>query len=86
MEQTEQEKRFDNELEKAEQDLFDMLMSVILFLNTSGMPMNNVKECISVKVKEAFERYPSLKETYDIDHKGKRWNWSNDELTTRRDD
>ena len=50
------------------------------------MPMNNVKECISVKVKEAFERYPSLKETYDIDHKGKRWNWSNDELITRRDD
>ena len=50
MKQTETEKKLDNELEKAEQDLFDMLMSVILFLNTSGMPMNYVKECISVKV------------------------------------
>jgi len=78
MEQTEQEKRFDNELEKAEQDTFDMLMSVILFLNTNGMPMDSVKECIYGKVKEAFDRYPSLKETYDIDHKDKRWNWIGD--------
>ena len=78
MEQTEQEKRFDNELEKAEQDVFDMLMSVILFLDTNGMPMDSVKECIYGKVKEAFDRYPSLKETYDVDHKGKRWNWIGD--------
>tara|TARA_B100000929_G_scaffold220683_1_gene177179 strand:+ start:853 stop:1077 length:225 start_codon:yes stop_codon:yes gene_type:complete len=65
----------ENTLDVAEQDLFDMLMSVMLFLNSNGIPLEHTKKCIMMKVNEAFARYPELKESYDIDNKGQKWDW-----------
>tara|TARA_B100000749_G_C18124732_1_gene341331 strand:+ start:145 stop:330 length:186 start_codon:yes stop_codon:yes gene_type:complete len=46
-----------DDLEKAEQSLFEELMTVILFLNANGMPLDQVKEMILVKVNRAFLEY-----------------------------
>ena len=46
-----------NELDEAEQSLFEELLAVILFLNANGMPLDKVKEMILVKVDRAFLEY-----------------------------
>ena len=45
------------ELDEAEKSLFEELMTVILFLNANGMPLDQVKEMILVKVDRAFLEY-----------------------------
>jgi len=46
-----------DDLDEAEQSLFEELMTVILFLNANGMPLDQVKEMIIVKVNRAFLEY-----------------------------
>ena len=46
-----------NDLDIAEKSLFEELMTVILFLNVNGMPLDKVKEMILVKVDRAFLEY-----------------------------
>lgn len=59
-----------NELDEAEQSLFEELLAVILFLNANGMPLDQVKEMILVKVEIAFLEY----EEFNIREKWKKDN------------
>jgi len=58
------------ELDEAEKSLFEELMTVILFLNANGMPLDQVKEMILVKVEIAFLEY----EEFNIREKWKKDN------------
>jgi len=51
----------EKDLEKCEQELFEELLSVILFLNNNGIPLDNVKEMILMKVDRAFIAYEENK-------------------------
>ena len=50
----------EKDLEKCEQELFEELLSVILFLNNNGMRLDIVKSLIYIKVDEAFSAYEEL--------------------------
>ena len=54
-------RRVFNGIEKAEQELFEELLTVILFLNNNGIPLDNVKEMILMKVDRAFITYEEQK-------------------------
>jgi len=45
------------DLDEAEQSLFDELLTVILFLNANGMPLDRVKDMILLKVDRALLEY-----------------------------
>jgi hypothetical protein len=47
------------DLLQSEQELQDMIMSCILYLNSNGIHIERVKEMINIKVKTAFELYES---------------------------
>ena len=51
----------EKDLEKCEQELFEELLSVILFLNKNGMALNMVYEMILKKVDRAFIAYEENK-------------------------
>ena len=51
----------EKDLEKCEQELFEELLSVILFLNNNGIPLDSVKEMILMKVDIAFITYEENK-------------------------
>jgi hypothetical protein len=51
----------EKDLVKAEQELFEELLIVILFLNNNGIPLDNVKEMILMKVDKAFIVYKEQK-------------------------
>ena len=46
-----------NDLDEMEKQLYEELMTVILFLNANGMPLDQVKEMILWKVERAFMEY-----------------------------
>ena len=46
-----------NDLDEVEKQLYEELMTVILFLNANGMPLDQVKEMILWKVERAFMEY-----------------------------
>ena len=48
------------DVQQAEQELFEELLSVILFLNNNGMRLDIVKSLIYIKVDEAFNAYEEL--------------------------
>tara|TARA_R100000963_G_C4532140_1_gene33011 strand:- start:266 stop:484 length:219 start_codon:yes stop_codon:yes gene_type:complete len=48
------------DVQQAEQELFEELLSVILFLNNNGMRLDIVKSLIYIKVDEAFSAYEEL--------------------------
>ena len=48
------------DVQQAEQELFEELLSVILFLNNNGMRLDIVKSLIYIKVDEAFSAYKEL--------------------------
>ena len=48
------------DVQQAEQELFEELLSVILFLNNNGMRLEIVKSLIYIKVDEAFSAYEEL--------------------------
>jgi len=48
------------DVQQAEQELFEELLSVILFLNNNGMRLDIVRSLIYIKVDEAFSAYEEL--------------------------
>jgi hypothetical protein len=48
------------DVQQAEQELFEELLSVILFLNNNGMRLEIIKSLIYIKVDEAFSAYEEL--------------------------
>ena len=57
----------EKDLEKAEQKLFETIISMILYLNKNGIRLDAVREMIQMKVEDAFSQYPKLSEKYDVD-------------------
>ena len=68
----------EKDLEKAEQDFFVTLMSLILYLNSHGMNLDGIKEMFDMKIRNAFEIYPGIKEKYDKEHKGEKGSWKDE--------
>ena len=52
----------DDELDKAEQEFFETIISMILYLNKNGIRLDAVREMIQMKVEDAFAQYPKLAE------------------------
>ena len=52
----------EEELEKAEQEFFETIISMILYLNKNGIRLDAVREMIQMKVEDAFAQYPKLAE------------------------
>ena len=52
----------DEELDKAEQEFFETIISMILYLNKNGLRLDAVREMIQMKVEDAFAQYPKLAE------------------------
>ena len=57
----------EKDLEKAEQELFETIISVILYLNKNGIRLDRVREMIHMKVEDAFSQYSELSKRYDED-------------------
>jgi len=55
----------EKDLEKAEQDFYHMLLSLILYLNSNGMNLDGIKEMFDMTIRDAFEEYPGIKEKFD---------------------
>ena len=45
------------DVQQAEEELFEELLTVILFLNNNGMRLDIIKHLIYIKVDEAFSAY-----------------------------
>ena len=52
----------EKDLEEAEQELFETIISMILYLNKNGIRLDAVREMIQLKVEDAFAQYPTLAE------------------------
>ena len=52
----------EKDLEKAEQEFFETIISMILYLNKNGIRLDAVREMIQMKVEDAFTQYPKLAE------------------------
>ena len=61
----------DDELDKAEQEFFETIISMILYLNKNGLRLDAVREMIQMKVEDAFTQYPKLAE--DCQWKNRTW-------------
>ena len=61
----------DEELDKAEQEFFETIISMILYLNKNGIRLDAVREMIQLKVEDAFSQYPKLAE--DCQWKNRTW-------------
>ncbi len=44
-------------LEKAEQELFETILTMILYLNKNGIRLDAVRDMIQMKVEDAFAQY-----------------------------
>ena len=64
----------EKDLEEAEQELFETIISMILYLNKNGIRLDAVREMIQLKVEDAFAQYPKLAE----DCKWKNRTWQDD--------
>tara|TARA_B100002049_G_scaffold87731_1_gene64576 strand:+ start:276 stop:512 length:237 start_codon:yes stop_codon:yes gene_type:complete len=49
----------EKDLEKAEQEFFATIISMILYLNKNGIRLDVVREMIQMKVEDAFSQYTS---------------------------
>ena len=52
----------EKDLEKAEQEFFETIISMILYLNKNGIRLDAVREMIQMKVEDAFAQYLKLTE------------------------
>ena len=52
----------EKDLEKAEQELFETILTMILYLNKNGIRLDTVRDMIQMKVEDAFAQYPKLAE------------------------
>ena len=57
----------EEDLATSEQELFETIISMILYLNKNGTRLDRVREMIQMKVEDAFSQYPKLSEKYDED-------------------
>ena len=60
----------EKDLEKAEQELFETIISMILYLNKNGIRLDRVREMIQMKVEDAFAQYPKLAEDCQWKNRG----------------
>ena len=67
----------EKDLEKAEQELFETIISIILYLNKNGIRLDAVREMIQMKVEDAFAQYLLR---YN-DYQWKNRTWQDDEDT-----
>ena len=65
----------EKDLEKAEQELFETIISIILYLNKNGILLDAVRDMIQMKVEDAFAQY--LLRYKDCQWKNRTWH--NDE-------
>ena len=63
------------DLKKAEQELFETIISMILYLNKNGIRLDAVRDMIQMKVEDAFAQY--LLRYNDCQWKNRTWH--NDE-------
>ena len=61
----------DEELDKAEQEFFETIISIILYLNKNGIRLDAVREMIQMKVEDAFAQY--LLRYNDYQWKNRTW-------------
>ena len=61
----------EKDLEKAEQELFEIIISIILYLNKNGIRLDAVREMIQMKVEDAFAQY--LLRYNDYQWKNRTW-------------
>ena len=47
----------EKDLEKAEQELFETIFTMILYLNKNGIRLDAIREMIQIKVEDAFAQY-----------------------------
>ena len=47
----------EKDLEKAEQEFFETIISMILYLNKNGIRLDRVREMIQMKIEDAFTQY-----------------------------
>ena len=47
----------EKDLEKAEQELFETIFTMILYLNKNGIRLDAVRDMIQMKVEDAFAQY-----------------------------
>ena len=47
----------EKDLEKAEQELFETILTMILYLNKNGIRLDAVRDMIQMKVEDAFAQY-----------------------------
>jgi len=57
----------EKDLEKAEQEFFGTIISMILYLNKNGIRLDAVREMIEMKVEYAFTQYPKFRKRFDED-------------------
>ena len=57
-------------LEEAEQEFFETIISMILYLNKNGIRLDAVREMIQLKVEDAFAQYPKLAEDSQWKNRG----------------
>ena len=60
----------EKDLEEAEQELFETIISMILYLNKNGIRLDAVREMIQLKVEDAFAQYPKLAEDCQWKNRG----------------
>ena len=65
----------EKDLEKAEQEFFETIISMILYLNKNGIRLDAVRDMIQMKVEDAFAQY--LLRYNDCQWKNRTWH--NDE-------
>ena len=65
----------EKDLEKAEQELFETIFTMILYLNKNGIRLDAVRDMIQMKVEDAFAQY--LLRYNDCQWKNRTWH--NDE-------
>ena len=61
----------EKDLEKAEQELFETILTMILYLNKNGIRLDTVRDMIQMKVEDAFAQY--LLRYNDCQWKNRTW-------------
>ena len=61
----------EKDLEKAEEEFFETIISMILYLNKNGIRLDAVREMIQMKVEDAFAQY--LLRYNDYQWKNRTW-------------
>ena len=52
-------------MERVETDLFQHLVTVIMYLNKNGVPLEEVRYMIEMKLDHAFDMYDNIRDAYN---------------------